>query len=109
MTRTDLIDTLASRFPGLAAMDSEIAVKLILEAIGDALAQGNRIEVRGFGSFSLGYRPTRIARNPMSGQAVSVPAKYVPHFKAGKEMRERVEEAVKYTPLPPAALDIVKG
>jgi len=109
MTRTDLIDTLASRFPGLAAMDSEIAVKLILEAIGDALAQGNRIEVRGFGSFSLGYRPARIARNPMSGQAVSVPAKYVPHFKAGKEMRERVEEAVKYTPLPPAALDIVKG
>jgi len=95
MTRTDLIDTLASRFPGLAAMDSEIAVKLILEAIGDALAQGNRIEVRGFGSFSLGYRPARIARNPMSGQAVSVPAKYVPHFKAGKELCERVNQSGK--------------
>ena len=95
MTRTDLIDTLASRFPGLAAMDSEIAVKLILEAIGDALAQGNRIEVRGFGSFSLGYRPARIARNPMSGVAVSVPAKYVPHFKAGKELCERVNQSGK--------------
>jgi integration host factor subunit beta len=95
MTRTDLIDTLASRFPGLAAKDSEIAVKLILEAIGDALAQGNRIEVRGFGSFSLSYRPARAGRNPMSGQAVSVPAKFVPHFKAGKELCERVNQSGK--------------
>ena len=95
MTRTDLIDTLASRFPGLATKDSEIAVKLNLEAICEALTQGNRVEVRGFGSFSLSYRPARAARNPMSGQAVSVPAKFVPHFKAGKELCERVNRSGK--------------
>jgi len=95
MTRADLIDTLASRFPGLVAKDSEMAVKLILDAIRDALARGNRVEVRGFGSFSLSYRPARRARNPMSGEAVSVPGKYVPYFKAGKELCERVAQSVK--------------
>jgi integration host factor subunit beta len=75
--------------------DAEISVKLILEAIADALIKGNRIEVRGFGSFSLSYRPPRMGRNPMSGEAVSVPAKYVPHFKAGKEMCERVTQSIK--------------
>jgi integration host factor subunit beta len=95
MTRANLIDTLASRFPGLVLRDAEISVKLILEAIADALIKGNRIEVRGFGSFSLSYRPSRMGRNPMSGEAVSVPAKYVPHFKAGKEMCERVTQSIK--------------
>lgn len=109
MTRADLIELLASRFPGLVAKDSEISVKLILEAIGDALVRGNRVEVRGFGSFSLSYRSARTGRNPKSGNAVMVPAKYVPHFTVGKELRERVEEAVKHTPLPPASLDVVKG
>ena len=99
MTRSDLIAALASRFSHLTAKDAEIAVKEILDAIGNSLVHGNRIEIRGFGSFSVNYRPARKGRNPKSGEAVSVPAKYVPHFKAGKEMRERVEESAK-----PAAL-----
>ncbi len=57
----------------------------------EALASGDRIEIRGFGSFALNYRPPRIGRNPKSGDKVQVPAKYVPHFKAGKELRERVD------------------
>ena len=99
MTRSDLIAALAARFTHLTAKDAEIAVKEILDAIGNSLAHGGRVEIRGFGSFSLNYRPARKGRNPKSGEAVSVPAKYVPHFKAGKEMRERVEESAK-----PAAL-----
>ena len=95
MTRSDLIAALASRFTHLTAKDAEIAVKEIIDAIGNSLAHGDRVEIRGFGSFSLNYRPARKGRNPKSGEAVSVPAKYVPHFKAGKEMRERVEEAGK--------------
>ena len=95
MTRSDLIAALASRFTHLTAKDAEIAVKEILDAIGISLVHGNRVEIRGFGSFSLNYRPARKGRNPKSGEAVSVPAKYVPHFKAGKEMRERVEESGK--------------
>ncbi|HYA65222.1 MAG TPA: integration host factor subunit beta, partial [Burkholderiaceae bacterium] len=65
--------------------------KLILDMLGDALSQGGRIEIRGFGSFSLNYRPARVGRNPKSGERVQVPAKHVPHFKAGKELRERVD------------------
>ena len=103
MTRSDLIVALAARFTHLTAKDAEIAVKEILDAIGDALARGDRVEVRGFGSFSLNYRPPRTGRNPKSGDPVSVPAKYVPHFKAGKEMRERVEESAKPAPLQRAA------
>ena len=67
------------------------AVKMILDAMTQSLAQGNRIEIRGFGSFGLNYRPPRIGRNPKSGEKVQVPEKYVPHFKAGKELRERVD------------------
>ena len=95
MTRSDLIAALVARFTHLTAKDAEIAVKEILDAIGNSLAHGDRVEIRGFGSFSLNYRPARKGRNPKSGDAVSVPAKYVPHFKAGKEMRERVEESAK--------------
>lgn len=95
MTRSDLIAAIASRFTHLTATDAEIAVKEILDAIGHSLAKGDRIEIRGFGSFSLNYRPPRKGRNPKSGDPVSVPAKYVPHFKAGKKMRERVEESAK--------------
>ena len=90
MTRSDLIVALASRFTHLTAKDAEIAVKEILDAIGGSLAKDGRIEIRGFGSFSLNYRAPRTGRNPTSGDPVSVPAKYVPHFKADKEMRERV-------------------
>ena len=103
MTRSDLIVALASRFTHLTAKDAEIAVKEILDAIGHSLAHGDRIEIRGFGSFSLNYRPARKGRNPKSGETVPVPAKYVPHFKAGKEMRERVEESASPAPLRRAA------
>jgi len=73
------------------AKDAKIAVKEILGAIGHPLSQGCRVEIRGFGSFGLNHRPARIGRNPRGGEAVAVPAKYVPHFNAGKELRERVE------------------
>jgi len=68
-------------------------VKVILDALAETLAKGERIEIRGFGSFSLNYRPPRIGRNPKTGVKVEVPAKFVPHFKAGKELRERVDQA----------------
>jgi integration host factor subunit beta len=103
MTRADLIAALAFRFPKLMAKDAEISVKEILDAISRALVQGERVEIRGFGSFSLNYRPARIGRNPKTGEAVSVAKKHVPHFKAGKEMRDRVEQSVKPPPLQQAA------
>ncbi|HRQ57782.1 MAG TPA: integration host factor subunit beta [Azoarcus taiwanensis] len=91
MTKSELIVRLAARFPQLVAKDTDFAVKMVLDAMADALAQGDRIEIRGFGSFSLNYRPPRVGRNPKSGEKVQVPEKYVPHFKAGKELRERVD------------------
>jgi len=92
MTKSDLIDKLAARSPQLLSKDADLAAKTILEAMADALSNGHRIEIRDFGSFNLNYRPPRIGRNPKSGEKVSVPAKYVPHFKAGKELRERVDQ-----------------
>ncbi|SPE23930.1 integration host factor (IHF), DNA-binding protein, beta subunit (modular protein) [Burkholderiales bacterium] len=91
LTKSELIVRLAARNPRLAARDADEAVKLILDLLGEALSQGGRIEIRGFGSFSLNYRPARVGRNPKSGDRVQVPAKHVPHFKAGKELRERVD------------------
>ena len=91
MTKSELIDRLAAQFPQLVAKDAELAVKMILDAMAESLAKGERIEIRGFGSFGLNYRPPRVGRNPKSGEKVQVPAKYVPHFKAGKELRERVD------------------
>lgn len=91
LTRSELIVRLAARNPRLAARDADEAVKLILDVLGAALSQGGRIEIRGFGSFSLNYRPARLGRNPKSGECVRVPAKFVPHFKAGKELRARVD------------------
>jgi integration host factor subunit beta len=91
MTKSDLIAKLAARYPQLVAKDAELAVKMILDAMASNLAKGNRIEIRGFGSFGLNYRPPRTGRNPKSGDKVFVPEKYVPHFKAGKELRERVD------------------
>ena len=95
MTKSDLIARLAERFPQLVAKDADFAVKMILDALSEALVKGDRIEIRGFGSFSLNYRPPRVGRNPKSGDKVSVPEKWVPHFKAGKELRERVDSAQK--------------
>ncbi|MCC7310804.1 MAG: integration host factor subunit beta [Sulfuritalea sp.] len=91
MTKSELIARLAERFPQLVAKDADFAVKMILDALTSALVKGDRIEIRGFGSFALNYRPPRIGRNPKSGDKVQVPAKHVPHFKAGKELRERVD------------------
>ena len=94
MTKSELIARLAERFPQLIAKDADFAVKMILDAMSEALAKGDRIEIRGFGSFALNYRPPRVGRNPKSGDKVSVPQKWVPHFKAGKELRERVDSAL---------------
>jgi len=93
MTRSDLIAALASRFPNLMVKDAEIAVKELLDAIVRSLAQGHRVEVRGFGSFSLNYHPARKGRNPKNGETVWIPPKHVPHFKAGKELRDCVGES----------------
>ncbi len=94
MTKSELIARLAERNPRLVARDADEAVNTMLDAMTDALAGGQRIEIRGFGSFALNYRPPRVGRNPKSGDRVQVPAKYVPHFKAGKELRERVDGEV---------------
>ena len=91
MTKSELISSLAARYPQLVVKDAELAVKMILDAMAISLSQGQRIEIRGFGSFDLNDRPPRIGRNPKSGEKVNVAEKYVPHFKAGKEMRERVD------------------
>ena len=91
MTKSELIAKLATRFPQLVAKDADFAVKMILDAMIGALERGDRTEIRGFGSFDLNYRSPRIGRNPKSGEKVEVAAKYVPHFKAGKELRERVD------------------
>ena len=90
MTKSELIEALARQQKHLAYRDVELAVKGLLEQMGTALANGERIEVRGFGSFSLHFRPPRMGRNPKTGDAVALPGKHVPHFKPGKELRERV-------------------
>ncbi|MGA8278542.1 MAG: integration host factor subunit beta [Rhodanobacteraceae bacterium] len=90
MTKSELIENLAQRQKHLAAGDVELAVKNLLEHMSRTLAAGERIEIRGFGSFSLHYRPPRMGRNPKTGEGVALPGKHVPHFKPGKELRERV-------------------
>ena len=92
MTKSELIESLAKRQTQLAYKDVELAVKTILEHMANALSNGERIEIRGFGSFSLHYRPPRVGRNPKSGDPVSLPAKYVPHFKPGKQLRDRIDQ-----------------
>lgn len=92
MTKSELIESLARQQTQLAFKDVELAVKTVLEHMAHALSTGERIEIRGFGSFSLHYRPPRVGRNPKSGEPVSLPAKFVPHFKPGKQLRERVDQ-----------------
>ena len=94
MTKSELIEILAQRQAHLKADDVDLAVKSLLEMMGGALAAGERIEVRGFGSFSLHFRPPRTGRNPKTGDAVALAGKHVPHFKPGKELRERVSGVV---------------
>lgn len=93
MTRSQLIAKIANRFPSLVQRDAYVAVELIVGAMADALASGGRVEIRGVGSFSLSYRPPRLGRNPATGERVTVPGKYVPHFKPGKDLAERVRAA----------------
>ncbi len=94
MTKSELIERIASRQTQLSAKDVELAVKTIIEQMSQTLATGDRIEIRGFGSFSLHYREPRQGRNPKTGDTVELSGKYVPHFKPGKEMRERVNESL---------------
>jgi integration host factor subunit beta len=95
MTKSELIEVLARKQNQnqLTYKDVEQAVKSLIEQMSEALSSGERIEIRGFGSFSLHFRPPRVGRNPKTGSAVSLPGKYVPHFKPGKELRERVNAA----------------
>lgn len=91
MTKSELIDRLAEQQNHLHHLDVELGVKTILEQMSATLASGERIEVRGFGSFSLHYRAPRMGRNPKTGEPVALPGKHVPHFKPGKSLRERVD------------------
>ena len=90
MTKSELIDKIAAVQGQLSAKDIELAVKMILDYMAEALSEGERIEIRGFGSFSLHYRSPRLGRNPKSGEKVELAGKYVPHFKPGKDLRDRV-------------------
>ncbi|NQY33422.1 MAG: integration host factor subunit beta [Alteromonadaceae bacterium] len=90
MTKSELIEKLAEKLSHLSAKDVEKAIKEILEMMAQTLSKGERIEIRGFGSFSLHYRAPRVGRNPKTGDSVELAGKYVPHFKPGKELRERV-------------------
>jgi integration host factor subunit beta len=90
MTKSELIEKLAGKLSHLSAKDVEDSIKEILELMAGSLSKGDRIEIRGFGSFSLHYRAPRTGRNPKTGESVELQAKYVPHFKPGKELRERV-------------------
>jgi integration host factor subunit beta len=91
VTKSELITALAASYPQLAVNDADLAVKTIIDAMVQSLATGQRIEVRGFGSFTLSQRAPRVGRNPKTGDKVLVPGKRVPHFKAGKALRECVD------------------
>jgi len=93
VTKSELIEKLSEQQIHLPYKDVELAIKCILEKMSRSLASGERIEIRGFGSFSLHYRPPRVGRNPKNGVPVALSGKYVPHFKPGKELRVRVDEA----------------
>ncbi|MEP0357197.1 integration host factor subunit beta [Paraglaciecola sp.] len=94
MTKSELIERLADKMSQVPAKDVETSIKEILEQMAQTLQKGERIEIRGFGSFSLHYRAPRVGRNPKTGETVELEGKYVPHFKPGKELRERVNESL---------------
>jgi len=94
MTKSELIERISESQDQLSCRDVELAVKLMLEYMSQILSSGDRIEIRGFGSFSLHYREPRVGRNPKTGESVVLEGKYVPHFKPGKEMRDRVNESI---------------
>ena len=92
LKKSDLISSLSKNNGHLAHKDFDLAINSLIEMMSNALSSGERIEIRGFGSFNLHYHPPRIGRNPKSGEAVNLPGKYIPHFKPGKELRDRVKK-----------------
>ncbi len=92
MIKSELIQKLAEENPHLFQRDLEAIVNAVLDEVSGALADGNRVELRGFGAFSVKNRPARVGRNPRTGEKVDVGEKYVPQFKAGKEIRERLNK-----------------
>lgn len=94
MTKSELIERLIDAHPQLSVKDVELAVKTMLDHMTESLSEGDRIEIRGFGSFSLHYRAPRIGRNPKTGDSVPLPEKFVPHFKPGKELRDQVNQSL---------------
>ncbi len=96
ITKSELIERVVDQQKGLLARDVDLAIKTILEAMSQALSTGKRIEIRGFGSFCLHYREPRVGRNPKTGDSVKLQGKYVPHFKPGKELRDRVNLAMQH-------------
>lgn len=94
LTRSELIERIAVRQTQLSSKDVELAVKTMVDQMSNALSEGGRIEIRGFGSFSLHYREPRVGRNPKTGDSVELSGKYVPHFKPGKELKDRVNDAL---------------
>lgn len=95
MTKSELIESIAAKQTQLSVKDVELAIKTMIEHMAQTLASGERIEIRGFGSFSLHYRAARTGRNPKTGDSVTLTGKYVPHFKPGKELRDRVNKGLK--------------
>ncbi len=93
MTRSELIELISRRYPNLPQQDIELAIKTLLDRLGWALAEGRRIEIRGFGSFSLHYHRPRLGRNPKTGESVALPGRFVPHFKPGKSIRQEIEKS----------------
>jgi integration host factor subunit beta len=94
MTKSELVEIIASKQTQLSVKDVELAVKTIIDLMSQTLSQGQRIEIRGFGSFSLHYRAPRAGRNPKTGESVQLTAKHVPHFKPGKELRDQVNDSL---------------
>lgn len=95
VTKSELIEGIAGRYEMLSSRDVELAIKTMIDAMANVLSNGGRIEIRGFGSFSLHYRAPRIGRNPKTGDTVKLTGKYVPHFKPGKELRDRVNDSLR--------------
>ena len=92
MTKSELITQLSEKFSQLVHNDAELSVKTIIDSLGNTLSNGGRVEIRGFGSFSLNHRPARLGRNPKTGEKVNVPEKFLPHFKPGKELKIKVDK-----------------
>ena len=99
MTRSELIQILAEKLPELSFKETENAIRDIFDQMAEGLGQGKRIEIRGFGSFSIRFRKPRLARNPKTGERLQKEGKYAPYFRPGKEMRERVNANAKDFPL----------